>query len=250
MIKIEISPTKKEMGKYAANDAAQKIRQAIQEKGAANIILATGASQFKTLHHLVEQDDIDWSRVVMFHLDEYAGMSDKHPASFRRYLKERFVEKVPELKAVHFIEGDQEDLHKECKRISEIIVQHPIDVAMVGIGENAHLAFNDPPADFAVEEPYILVTLDEACRRQQMGEGWFDSLNEVPKQAISMSVKQIMKSKSVICSVPDKRKADAVKNCLEKDVSNMYPASILQMHPDCTLYLDMESASLLSSSQK
>ncbi|MEK6479757.1 glucosamine-6-phosphate deaminase [Catalinimonas sp. 4WD22] len=248
MIKIEISTTKKEMGEKAAEDAAQKIKQAIKEKGSAHIILATGASQFETLKHLVGKPEIDWSKVVMFHLDEYAGMSDNHPASFRKYLQERFVEKVPALKEVHYIEGDSQDLRQECRRIGDIILQHPLDVALVGIGENAHLAFNDPPADFDEEAPYILVDLDEACRRQQMGEGWFDSLEEVPKKAISMSVKQIMKSKSIVCSVPDQRKAEAVKNCLEKDISNMYPASILQMHPDCTLYLDTESASLLSSS--
>jgi glucosamine-6-phosphate deaminase len=246
MVKIEISSTKKEMGAQAALAAAQKIKQAIQEKGNANIILATGASQFETLYHLVRQTDIEWSKVVMFHLDEYAGMPETHPASFRKYLKERFVAKVPALKAVHFIEGDQADLHEECRRISHIIAQHPIDVALVGIGENAHLAFNDPPADFDVEAPYIIVELDEACRRQQMGEGWFATLEEVPKKAISMSVKQIMKSKSMICSVPEKRKAEAVKNCLEGNVSNRYPASILQEHPACTLYLDTESASLLS----
>lgn len=245
-MKVEIFNTKKEMGKKAALEAAQKIRQAIQENGAANIILATGASQFDTLHNLVKQPDIDWSKVVMFHLDEYAGMPDTHPASFRKYLKERFVEKVPALKAVHFIEGDQADLNEECRRLDRIISQHPIDVALVGIGENGHLAFNDPPADFDTEEPYLIVELDEACRRQQMGEGWFDTIEDVPKKAISMSVKQIMKSKSIICSVPDKRKAEAVKNCLEGNISNIHPASILQEHPTCTLYLDAESASLLS----
>ncbi|MDF9797573.1 glucosamine-6-phosphate deaminase [Catalinimonas alkaloidigena] len=250
MIKIEISTTKNELGKKAALNAAQKIEYAIQKKGNANIILATGASQFDTLHHLVENTEIDWSKVVMFHLDEYAGMEENHPASFRRYLRERFVDKVPALEAVYFIDGDREDLTEECRRLNTIINQHPIDVALVGIGENAHLAFNDPPANFEEKEPYIIVDLDEACRRQQMGEGWFASLEDVPKKAISMSVMQIMKSKSIICSVPDQRKAVAVSNCLEKEVSNMYPASILQKHSDCTLYLDTASASLLSSSQK
>lgn len=245
-MKVEIFNTKKEMGEQAALEAAQKIKQAIQENGVAHIILATGASQFETLDNLVRHAGIDWSKVVMFHLDEYAGMPDTHPASFRKYLKERFVVKVPALKAVHFIEGDQADLQEECRRLNGIISQHPIDVALVGIGENGHLAFNDPPADFDIEEPYHIVALDEACRRQQMGEGWFDTLEDVPKKAISMSVKQIMKSKNIICSVPDKRKAEAVKNCVEGNVSNMHPASILQEHPACTLYLDAESASLLS----
>lgn len=245
-MKVEIFSTKMEMGKKAALESAQKIKQAIQQNGTANIILATGASQFETLNHLVKHPDIDWSKVVMFHLDEYVGMPDTHPASFRKYLKERFVEKVPALKAVHFIEGDTDSLNDEIKRLGQNISAHPIDVALVGIGENGHLAFNDPPADFDTEEPYLIVELDEACRRQQMGEGWFERIEDVPKKAISMSIKQIMKSKSIICSVPDQRKAEAVKNCVEGKISNLHPASILQEHPDCTVYLDAESASLLS----
>ncbi|MEX2368294.1 MAG: glucosamine-6-phosphate deaminase [Balneolaceae bacterium] len=243
---IIIFDSKNELGIKSGRDAATKINHAIRENGTANIILATGASQFETLKNLVEDPNIDWSNVVMFHLDEYAGMSETHPASFRKYLKERFVEKVSALKAVHFIKGDNADLDHECKRLNRIISKHPIDVALVGIGENGHLAFNDPPADFDTEDPFIVVELDKACRQQQMGEGWFDTIDEVPEQAISMSVRQIMKSKSIICSVPDKRKANAVKNCLEGDISNLHPASILQEHDDCTVYLDQESASLLS----
>lgn len=238
------------MGKQAALEAAQKIKQAIQENGEAHIILATGASQFETLDHLVQHTDIDWSRVVMFHLDEYVGMPDTHPASFRKYLQERFVEKIPTLKTVHFIAGDAADLREECKRLGTLIAKHPIDVALVGIGENGHLAFNDPPADFETEEPYLIVTLDEACRRQQMGEGWFASIADVPKKAISMSVRQIMKSKNIICSVPDQRKAEAVKNCVEGKISSLHPASMLQEHPACTLYLDAASASLLSKNDE
>ncbi|MEQ9438955.1 MAG: glucosamine-6-phosphate deaminase [Cyclobacteriaceae bacterium] len=243
---IAILHTKNEMGEQAASDAAQKIKAAIRENGVANIILATGASQFEVLDNLLKHDDIDWSKVNMFHLDEYVGLPDTHPASFRKYLKERFVDKVPALKSVYFIEGDQADLNQECKRLGQLISKHPIDVAFVGIGENGHLAFNDPPADFDTEEPYLVVALDEACRRQQMGEGWFNTLEEVPEQAISMSVRQIMKTKNIICSVPDRRKAAAVKNCLEGEVSNLHPASILQKHPSCSLYLDAEAASLLS----
>ncbi|MEX0770505.1 MAG: glucosamine-6-phosphate deaminase [Balneolaceae bacterium] len=243
---IEIFNTKQKLGVASALDAASKIKQTITENGAANIILATGASQFETLKNLVEDPEINWSNVTMFHLDEYAGMPESHPASFRKYLNERFVEKVPDLKAVHFIQGDSKDTDQECRRLNRILSDHPIDVALVGIGENGHLAFNDPPADFETEEPYIVVELDEACRKQQLGEGWFDSVEEVPKQAISMSVNQIMKSESIICSVPDQRKAQAVKHCLEGEVSNLHPASILQKHDDCTVYLDLESASLLS----
>jgi glucosamine-6-phosphate deaminase len=246
-MEVKIFDTKKVMGAKAAREAAEKIRDAIHENGVANVILATGASQFETLNSLVRQPFVDWSKVVMFHLDEYAGMPETHPASFRKYLKERFLSHVPALKAAHFVEGDRDDVNEECIRLGSLIADHPIDVALVGIGENAHLAFNDPPADFDTEQPYLIVDLDEACRRQQMGEGWFQTLDDVPAKAISMSVRQIMKSKAIICSVPDKRKSEAVKKCVEGEISNVYPASILQTHSDCTLYLDAESAALLST---
>lgn len=244
---VEVFDTKQELGAKAAADAASGINRAIREKGTANVILATGASQFETLNSLVEEQQVDWSKVVMFHLDEYVGMAETHPASFRRYLKERFVEKVPSLKAVHFIQGDSPDPQRECERLNHIIAAHPIDVALVGIGENGHLAFNDPPADFDTEVPFIVVELDEACRKQQMGEGWFDRIEDVPRRAISMSIKQILKSDKIICSVPDQRKAEAAKHCLEGEVTNKHPASVLQTHPEATVYLDRESASLLSS---
>jgi glucosamine-6-phosphate deaminase len=242
----EVFDSKAELGVKSAKDAEKKIRNTIEKNGSANVILATGASQFETLKNLVVSKEIDWSKVVMFHLDEYVGMSDQHPASFRKYLKERFVDKVGDLKAVHFIEGDAEDVEAECERLNEIIRKHPIDVALVGIGENGHLAFNDPPADFDTEEPYIVVELDEACRKQQMGEGWFETFDDVPEKAISMSIKQILKSASIICSVPDQRKAKAVQECLEGEISNIHPASILQTHHNCTVYLDKDSASLLT----
>lgn len=248
-MEVEIFDTKESLGKKSATDAAQKIRNALETKQEVNIILATGASQFQTLQHLVAQTDIDWSRVNMFHLDEYVGMPSTHPASFRKYLQERFVDKVSPLKSVNFIEGDATDPEAECQRISNIIKKHPIDVALVGIGENGHLAFNDPPANFETRDPFIVVNLDDACRKQQMGEGWFASLKEVPSQAISMSIFQIMQSKSILCSVPDQRKAKAVKNCLENEVSNMHPASVLQQHPKCTIYLDIDSASLLAGKE-
>ena len=242
---IHISKNSGELGIAAGHAAAQLISEAITTNGNANVILATGTSQFETLTQLLAEKDIDWSKVVMFHLDEYIGLPITHPASFRKYLKERFIEKVPGLKAAYLINGEG-DAAAECKRLNDLIAQHPVDVALVGIGENGHLAFNDPPADFDTKEPYIIVHLDADCRKQQFGEGWFPTLDDVPAQAISMSIQQIMKSKHIICSVPDKRKAVAVKNTLEHPVSNMYPASILQNHADCRLYLDAQSSALLS----
>ena len=244
-MKIVISNTSKELGQEAGKVAADLIRQTIAEKGKANIILATGTSQFETINQLILEEDIDWSKVTMFHLDEYIGLPITHQASFRKYLKERFLDKVAPLEASFLINGEA-DLEHEIKRISEAIAEHPIDVALVGIGENGHLAFNDPPADFDTENPYLVVNLDEPCRLQQMNEGWFATLEDVPARAISMSVKQIMKSVHIVCSVPDVRKAQAVKDSLEQIVSNIYPASILQLHPDCTFFLDKESASLTS----
>ncbi|MBC7827872.1 MAG: glucosamine-6-phosphate deaminase [Chitinophagaceae bacterium] len=234
-----------QLGQAAGAAAGILIRNAIAENGTANIILATGTSQFETLNQLVSEPGLDWSKVVMFHLDEYMGLPVTSKASFRKYLKERFIEKVPALKAAYLINGEN-DAEKECMRLGELITQHPVDVALVGIGENGHLAFNDPPADFDTLWPYIIVELDEACRKQQLGEGWFDTLDDVPTQAVSMSIKQILRSKHIICSVPDERKATAVKNSLEQPVSNLYPASILQLHPGCTYFLDTASAATLS----
>lgn len=245
-MKVYVEKNAKELGIAAGNAAAQLIRKAIGEQGHANIILATGTSQFETLNQLTAAPGIDWGKVVMFHLDEYINLSSSHPASFRKYLRERFLEKLPPLKAAHLINGEA-DPGEECRRLNELIRAHPIDVALIGIGENCHLAFNDPPANFDTKEPYIVINnLDEDCRKQQMNEGWFSFLEEVPKEAISMSVRQIMQSKYIICSVPDLRKARAVKNSLEEKISNIYPASILQLHPHCSFYLDVPSASLLS----
>lgn len=235
-----------ELGKAAGSAAAQLIREVINTNGSANIILATGTSQFETLNQLISEKDIDWSKVVMFHLDEYIGLPVTHPASFRKYLQERFLSKVPALKAAYLINGET-DAEAECERLNNLISKHPIDVALVGVGENGHLAFNDPPANFETDEPYIIVELDEACRNQQLGEGWFASIEEVPQSAISMSVKQIMKSKNITCSVPGSRKAAAVKNSVEHSVSNLFPASILQLHKNCKLYIDKDAAALLTS---
>jgi glucosamine-6-phosphate deaminase len=241
---IFVTNSKQDLGKHAGTVTGDLIRQTLAEKGQANIILATGTSQFETLNQLIQEKNIDWSKVTMFHLDEYIGLPVTHMASFRKYLKERFLDFVPTLGAVYLINGE-EDAEAETMRLDELISNCPIDVALVGIGENGHLAFNDPPADFDTEKPYLIVNLDEPCRAQQMGEGWFSTIEVVPKQAISMSVKQIMKSKHIICSVPDQRKARAVKNSVEQEISNMYPASILQAHPNCYLYLDQDSAGLL-----
>jgi glucosamine-6-phosphate deaminase len=241
--------TKQEMGASAATKAAQAIKEAITNKGRANIILATGTSQIEMLKNLVIADGIDWSKVTMFHLDEYIALGPDHPASFRKFLKERFVDKVPGLKAVYFVNGDADDPQAECQRVNSIISTHPIDAAMIGIGENGHLAFNDPPADFENEKPFIIVNLDERCRKQQLGEGWFDTLEQVPQQAISMSIRQIMKSACLIVTVPDKRKAEAVRNALEGQVTSMCPASILQEHKNCKIFLDSEAASLLSDNK-
>ncbi len=238
--------TKEEMATAAASTAAESIRRAVAERGQANIILATGTSQFEMLEHLTAAEDVDFSKVVMFHLDEYIGLTADHPASFRRYLKERFVDKAGSLQAVHFVEGDASDPARECRRLGELIYAHGIDLACVGIGENGHLAFNDPPADFQTDEPYLVVDLDERCRKQQLGEGWFETLADVPKKAISMSIKQILRSRRIVVTVPDRRKAQAVKDTLEGPVTPMCPASILQTHGDCCLFLDEPAASLLA----
>ena len=242
---VKIFDTKQELGKAAASDAAEIINQAIRDRDAAYVIAATGVSQFEFLDALV-LEPVDWTKVTFFHLDEYAGLSDSHPASFRRYLRERIVSRVHP-RAFHFIDGEASDIHRECRRLGQLITEQAVDVAFVGIGENGHLAFNDPPADFETEEPYIVVNLDEACRQQQVGEGWFKSIDEVPAQAISMSVKQILRSREILCIVPDQRKAQAVKASVELTVSPRHPASILQTRERVTLYLDRDSASLLSN---
>lgn len=243
-VNVQIFDSKVELGEAAARDAAALIHEAITSRDVAYVIAATGMSQFEFLDALVSHD-IDWQRVEFFHLDEYVGLPETHPASFRRYLTERIIDRVHP-RAFHLINGDAADPQAECRRVGELIAQQTIDVAFVGIGENGHLAFNDPPADFETEEPYLVVDLDEACRRQQIGEGWFADLDEVPSQAISMSIQQILKARHILCIVPDERKAQAVKASVEMDVSPLHPASILQQHPSVTLYLDRESSALLS----
>lgn len=241
-MEVSVLENKTAMGKAAAERGARFINRAIDANGSASIIVATGASQFEMLGELVKAG-VDWSRVQVFHLDEYIGIPVTHPASFRKYLKERFVDLVSPA-AFHAIDGNDNPA-EECRRLGAIIREQQVDVAFVGIGENGHLAFNDPPADFNTEEPFLVVDLDGDCRRQQLGEGWFSSLEEVPHKAISMSIKQILKSKAIICTVPDARKARAVKNSLEERISPLVPASILNTHDEAWLYLDMNSAALL-----
>lgn len=242
---IDLSNNSKELGQKAARLGAAQIRQAIAQRGEAYIILATGASQFEVLDALVGEPDISWSKVTAFHLDEYLELPETHKASFRGYLKERFVAKVDGLGSFVFIEGDRGDTDGEIARVSAEITKNDIDVAFIGIGENGHLAFNDPPADFETTDPYIVVDLDEKCRLQQANEGWFSDLSEVPRRAISMSVHQILASRTIICAVPDARKAAAVKGALEGPVTNLCPASILQNHGGTTVLLDRDSASAL-----
>lgn len=234
---------KLEMAKVAAEQAATILRQTVQTEGKARLIAATGASQFEFLQVLTSLTGIDWQQVEMFHLDEYIGLPASHPASFRRFLQERLIQKAG-ITRYHLLDGEQ-DPTEVMRRTGEALLSGPIDIAFVGIGENGHLAFNDPPADFETEEPYLVVNLDEACRRQQLGEGWFATFDDVPKRAISMSVRQILKAKRILCIVPDSRKAGAVKACFEGEVSPLAPASILRTHPDTTVYLDRHSAALL-----
>jgi glucosamine-6-phosphate deaminase len=244
-MKIVLCNSKAELGRQAAAEGADLIRTAVRKRGTANIILATGASQFELLGALVKHD-LPWHKVTAFHLDEYVGLPITHPASFRKYLWERVVRrlKLP-FAEFQYVNGEC-DPGTECLRLGALISQRPIDVAFVGIGENGHLAFNDPPADFQTEEPYLVVKLDDACRRQQMREGWFKALADVPRQAISMSCCQIMKAQAIIAAVPDARKARAVKACLLGAVSPDAPASILQQHPQVAIYLDQDSASELA----
>jgi glucosamine-6-phosphate deaminase len=232
------------MSRAASRHAARILRETIAADGEARIIAATGASQLDFLEALTAEAGIDWTRVVMFHLDEYVGLPIDHPASFRRYLLERLIGRTG-LTRYHLLDGER-DPFVVAEAAGRELNHAPIDLAFVGIGENGHLAFNDPPADFSTERPYLVVTLDEACRRQQVGEGWFATVADVPSRAISMSVRQLLRAREIIAAVPDARKAEAVKACVDGVVTPMAPASILQTHANATLYLDRDSASLLA----
>ena len=237
--------TSQALGIAAAALAADELRRAITARGRARLVAATGASQLQLLDALISEPGIDWQRVELFHLDEYIGLGADHPASFRRYLRERLVDPAG-IRDVAFLDGDQ-DPAQVCMEVGRRLVERPVDLAFVGIGENGHLAFNDPPADFATDDPYLVVDLDEACRRQQVGEGWFPDLASVPSQAISMSCRQILQARRILAVVPDARKAAAVKGTLEGPITPEVPASILRTHPAVTLFLDAGSSSALAS---
>jgi glucosamine-6-phosphate deaminase len=243
-MKTEVYPDKMALGRAAAADAAEQIRKAIAARGKARILAATGGSQFDFLDALTAERGIAWREVEMFHLDEYIGLSPTHPASFRKYLFDRLILKT-RIGRYHLLDGEH-DPERTCREVGAELARAPIDVAFAGIGENGHLAFNDPPADFQTENPYLIVRLDEACRRQQVGEGWFPDIADVPDRAISISIRQLLKAQAIVCVVPEPRKAVAVKRCLEGPVSPLAPASILQTHPNVTIYLDRDSAGLLS----
>ncbi len=242
-MKVKVFANRDILGAAAAKQAVSILRDVISHRGNARIIAATGASQFAFLDALTASGEVDWKKVEMFHLDEYIGLPITHPASFRKYLMERLISKTG-MERYHLLDG-KGDPQQVCRQVGKELNAAPINVAFVGIGENGHLAFNDPPADFETEEPYLIVNLDEACRRQQVGEGWFADLSEVPTQAISMSIRQILKAEKIICIAPDKRKAKAIQSCFTGDISPLAPASILRTHPDVTIYLDTDSSSLL-----
>lgn len=237
---INISASPAELGKNAANLVVGKLKEAIQKNGEARLLVSTGSSQFETLKNLVASD-VDWTKVEVFHLDEYIGLDESHPASFRKYLYERFINQIP-VKKFYPVNGN-EDVAQNIAKLSEEVLKKPIDVGVIGIGENAHIAFNDPPADFETTQPYIVVHLDERCRLQQVNEGWFPSLESVPPTAISMSVHRIMQCKIIISSVPHLVKAEAVASTLMNELTNIVPATMLKQHPDWNLFLDVYSAS-------
>ena len=244
-LKVAVYKEKKALGEAAAEFVAQKLKAAILEKNSANMILATGASQFSFLKAL-QKKEIEWHKITVFHLDEYKGISERHPASFRRYLKERILNAVAP-KKIFFLTGDSDALEKVMEDYAAALQRHPIDIACIGIGENGHIAFNDPPiADFKDPKLVKLAVLDKACRRQQLGEGWFPTLEDVPKEALTLTIPAIMNSQTISCVVPDARKAQAVYDALYKSVDPSCPASILRTHSDTKLFLDTSSASKIN----
>ena len=243
-MQLRIFEDRNSLGQAAAAQGAAAIQRAIADRGKARIIGASAASQFEFLEALAATPGIDWPRVELFHLDEYIGLPMTHPASFCKFLQDRLIAKTG-LSTYHLLDG-QKDPAEVIRLTSDALSAAPIDVAFVGIGENGHLAFNDPPADFETEEPFIIVSLDEACRRQQVGEGWFANLDAVPTRAISMSVRQVLKSREILAVVPGPKKAQAIAACFNGPVTPSAPSSILRTHPSATIYLDRESAALLN----
>jgi glucosamine-6-phosphate deaminase len=244
-MRIYVFPDQASLARAAAADAAARIGAAVAATGGARIVAATGVSQIAFLEALTREPDVDWANVEMFHLDEYIGLPAAHPASFRKYLRERLIDPAG-IGRAHLLEGDGNPADI-CQAVGRELSRRPPDVAFVGIGENGHLAFNDPPADFETDAPYLVVRLDEACRRQQVGEGWFETIDDVPERAVTMSVRQILKARAIIAVVPEARKAPAVRASLEGDITPEVPASILRTHPDACMYLDIDSAHLLTS---
>jgi glucosamine-6-phosphate deaminase len=242
---LRVFDDKISLGKAAAGQAATAIRRALDERGHARIVAATAASQREFLDALSKEPDIDWKNVEAFHLDEYIGLPITHPGSFRKMFMEQLIQKTG-IANYHLLDGYAADPSEVIRRVGRALASAPVDIAFLGIGENGHIAFNDPPADFHTEEPYIIVNLDEACRRQQVGEAWFADISQVPSQAISMSVRQILKAEEILVVAPDTRKAQAVKACFEGEVSPRAPGSILRTHSNVTVYLDKKSAALLS----
>ena len=246
-MKLVIAKSTEELGAVSAKHAAALVNEAIKEKGFARILLSTGASQFPFFKEFVKEN-IDWSKVEMFHLDEYVGISADHPASFNKYLRERFVDVVKPGK-YHLING-QKDPEAQIAELTALLSESPVDVGLIGIGENAHIAFNDPPADFDDKRAYKIVTLADRCLQQQIGEGWFKTKEECYKQAISMTCSKIMECKHIISVVPYKVKAEAIYNTFASEKSVMVPATLMKEHADCTVYCDPDSASMLTEDLK
>jgi len=240
-LRVEIFENKEDMGKDAASFVAEKLNQAIKDRGCANLILGTGASQYP-LHEVLLKKGLDWTKINLFHLDEYIGLSNQHPASFRKFLKEYIADKVNP-KNVYYLEGDAEDIDTEIKRYEKLLKDNPVDVACIGIGENGHIAFNDPAvADFNDSKSLKVVEMDEVCRMQQVGEGWFPTINHVPEMAVTLTIPTIMNCKALCCTVPDERKSLAVYNALSGEISPSCPASILRKHDNAVLFLDCFAA--------
>jgi len=243
-MRVIVSETPEELGQKVAEHVARLLNEAIEKNGEARWLMSTGASQFTSLEALLKMN-VDWTKVEAFHLDEYIGITSDHPASFVKYLKERVASKV-QLKAFHFVDVSI-GIDQIIKKLTEEVSEKQVDVGLIGIGENAHIAFNDPPADFTDTSSFKVVQLDEACRKQQLGEGWFPSLDDVPHTAITMTVSQIMKCRSIVSAVPYAVKAKAIQETLAAEKPDpMVPASILKTHPDIVLYIDKGSASLSS----
>lgn len=241
---VRIYRNVEEMATAAAELAARKLLQCIAEKERVSFMAATGVSQLAFISALTRHSEVDWHKTTMFHLDEYVGLPETHTASFRNYLREHLVN-IVHPGQTHFIDGNASDLVGECTRLTKLVSEHGLDVAFVGIGENGHLGFNDPPADFDTQKIFEIVQLTETCRAQQVHEGWFPNIEDVPREAVTITIPGIMRAESIICNVPESRKAVAVKNAIAGSITPMCPASILKKHSDAMIFLDRDSSSML-----